>query len=368
MNRAAGSAILAMLLGSCVPLPDSPTRTASPATACAATAQFSFVCGADKPEDLAHIPGTPWMIASGFAKGAGLKLVDTRHRTARLWFTGRPDQIASDPGLGDCNQPPDVALFTARGLSLRVVAPGKARLHVVNHGGRESIEVFSVDFSDSKQMPTLTWQGCLLMPPDHTANSVTTYSDGTVLATVLTRPGTSITDFVLGRLTGGVYQRGPHDTAFHLLPGTQLPGNNGLAAARDDSGFYVIAFGLRQVLAFDRGDSSAPLWRLTVPDFMPDNIHWDGDRLIMAGMMRDEPACGGIRRIINGVADGMTCHRGYAVAQVDPVSQRLTMLAYGPPDPQFNGVSAAVLIGQRLWLGSYQADRIAVRDLTYALP
>lgn len=368
MKHAATAAILTMLLGSCTTLPDTPTRMVDPPTACAATAQFSFVCGADKPEDLAHIPDTPWLIASGFAKGAGLKLVDTRQRTARIWFTGHADQIARDPALPDCDQPPDPALFTARGISLRVVAPGKARLHVVNHGGRESIEVFSVDFSNARQIPALQWQGCLLMPPGHAANSVTTYSDGTVLATVLTRPGTRITDFVEGRVTGGVYQRRPGETAFQLLPGTQLPGNNGLEAARDDSGFYVIAFGLRQVLGYDRHDSSTPLWRLTVPDFMPDNIHWDGDRLIMAGMMRDEPACGGIRRIVGGVADGMTCHRGYAVAQVDPVAHQLTMLAYGPPDPQFNGVSAAIQIGQQLWLGSYQADRIAVRALPYALP
>ncbi|MFC3444497.1 hypothetical protein ACFOKF_25505 [Sphingobium rhizovicinum] len=30
------------------------------------------------------------------------------------------------------------------------------------------------------------------------------------------------------------------------------------------------------------------------------------------------------------------------------------------PDPTFNGVSAAVIVGRDLWLGSYQADRIAV--------
>jgi len=368
MKRAAEVAILAMLLGSCATRPVVPTRIADPATACAATAQFTFVCGADKPEDLAHIPDTPWLIASGFAKGAGLKLVDTHQRSARIWFTGSPNQIARNPALRDCDQPPDPALFTTRGLNLRVLAAGKAQLHVVNHGGREAIEVFSVDFGDSRLIPALTWQGCLLMPPDHAANSVAAYSDGTVLATVLTRPGTSITDFVQGRVTGGVYQRRPGEAAFQLLPGTQLPGNNGLEAARDDSGFYVIAFGLRQLLGYDRHDSSAPLWRLTMPDFMPDNIHWDGDRLILAGMMWDEPACGGVRRIINGVADGMACHRGYVVAQVDPVSQRLTTLAYGPPDPRFNGVSAAVLIGQQLWLGSYQADRIAVRLLPYSPP
>ena len=351
------------LLGGCATMPkgDAP-RTAKVET-CPSTAQFSFVCGAMKPEDLAHIPDTPWVIASGFATGAGLKIVDSRTRRAAFWFSGAAQQIARDPAYADCDAPPDPALFTARGLSLRVIAPGQARLLVVNHGGREAIEIFSVDFRDPLAQPRLRWRGCLKMPQGHVANSVASYGDGTVIATVLTRPGTSITDFVQGRATGGVYERGPGEGAFRLLPGTVLPGNNGLETARDDSGFYVIAFGLRQVVAYARRDAEQPLWRVEAPEFMPDNIHWDGDRLLMAGMVRDEPACGGVRRIVDGVADGMTCHRGYAVAQLDPETRRVSLVAYGTPDPVFNGVSAAVIVGRELWLGSYQADRIAIRSL-----
>lgn len=199
------------------------------------------------------------------------------------------------------------------------------------------------------------------MPEGHAANSVASYGDGTVLATVLTRPGTTITDFVLGRATGAVFERRPDEAAFRLLPGTELPGNNGLETARDDRGFYVVAFGPREVVAYGRHDTRQPLWRVQAPEFMPDNIHWDGDRLLLAGMARDEPACGGVRQIVNGVADGMLCHRGYTVAQLDPAAQRFSLVAHGPPDPVFNGASAAILMGKEVWIGSYQADRIAIR-------
>lgn len=357
----AGAALLA--LAGCATTSPAPPST----TACAPTAQFSFVCGANKPEDLAHIPATPWVIASGFATGSGLKLIDSRTRRASLWFTASSDQVTPDPRYPDCATPPDPALFTARGLSLRMTEAGQGRLLVVNHGGREAIEVFAID-ARGLGAPTLRWQGCLAMPPGHVANVVASYADGTVIATVLTRPGTSITDFVLGRITGGVYERGPQDSAFRLLSGTQLPGNNGLETARDDSGFYVIAFGLRDVVAYARHDTRQPLWRAQAPEFMPDNIHWDGDRLLLAGMVRDEPACGGLRKIVNGVADGMLCHRGYAVAQLDPETRHFSLVAYGPPDPVFNGVSAAVMLGDDLWVGSYQADRIAIRRLSYLLP
>jgi hypothetical protein len=103
----------------------------------------------------------------------------------------------------------------------------------------------------------------------------------------------------------------------------------------------------------------------TAPGFMPDNIHWDNGRLIAAGMQTDEPACGGPRKVINGSADGMLCHRGYVVAQLEPKSMAYSVIAYAEPDPVFNGVSGAVLIGNELWLSSYQTDRIAHRTLPW---
>jgi hypothetical protein len=93
---------------------------------------------------------------------------------------------------------------------------------------------------------------------------------------------------------------------------------------------------------------------------MPDNIHWHNGRLIAAGMVHDEPACGGVRRIVDGVADTMQCHRGTVVAVLDPAQHSFEILVRDGPNPAFNGVSSAAIIGKRIWLGSYQADRLAV--------
>lgn len=249
---------------------------------------------------------------------------------------------------------------------MRTFATAKHRLYVVNHGGRESIEVFEVD--SRQDMPELSWIGCVPMPDGIAANSVASYSDGTLLASVLTHPGTTITDFVRGGVTGGVYEWRPGTESFALLEGTQLPGNNGLETALDDQGFYVVAFGWRSVVAYSRADTTTPLWRLQAPGFMPDNIHWSDGRLVLAGMQFDEPACGGLRKIVEGRADDMRCHRGYTVAQLDPDAREFRILAYGEPDLRFNGVSAALVVGSDLWLASYQSDRIAVRTLPYSLP
>ncbi len=320
-----------------------------------------FVCDAERPEDLALIPGTRWLIASGFSEGAGLKLVDTKDHSLRRWYSGAPDQQALDHRrYPDCESPPDPALFNAQGLSLRSMDDARHTLHVVNHGGRESVEIFAIDATGEE--PQLTWQGCVLMPQGYAANSVATYSDGTILVTVLTKPGTTITDFWRGAITGGVYEWSPGAPGFHLLPGTELPGNNGIETSRDDRSFYVVAFGWRSVVVFTRGDTRKPAGRAQAPGFMPDNIHWDGDRLITAGMQYDEPACGGVRKIVDGRADDMRCHRGYTVAEFDPGMLSYRIVAYGEPDPDFNGVSAAVVVGDSLWLGSYQSDCLAMRQ------
>ncbi|WP_404373968.1 hypothetical protein AB5I39_02455 [Sphingomonas sp. MMS24-J45] len=334
----------------------------APDPACGPGETLAFVCGAEHPEDVVAIPDTRWIIASGFAPGAGLKLVDGAAKVATPAYDGRADQVDPDHRTyPDCPGPVDPALFNARGLSLRKVAAGRYTLHVVNHGGRELIEVFDVHLAAGR--PELRWRGCRLMPAGQVGNAVATFADGTVLVTVLTSPGTTITDFVRGERTGAVWRWAPGATGFTELPGTRLPGNNGLESDPDQRHFYVVAFGWHAVSVYDRRHPVAPVRTIVMPGFMPDNIHWSAGRLIAAGMRLDEPACGGLRRIVSGAADKMLCHRGYAVGAVDPVAGKVTILAAGEPEPGFNGVSAAAIVGDTLWLGSYQANRLAWRSL-----
>jgi hypothetical protein len=59
----------------------------------------------------------------------------------------------------------------------------------------------------------------------------------------------------------------------------------------------------------------------------------------------------------------MRCPRGYVVATLDPETLTYSVIAYDTPNPAFNGVSAAAVIGREVWLGSYQSDKIAYRPL-----
>ena len=332
------------------------------AAQCSPVNELRFVCGAHHPEDLVRIPGTRWLVVSGFQPAGGISLLDTQSLTLRRWYTGAAGSGRAERlGASSCPGPPDAAELDTQGLSLRQLASGRSRLYAVNHGGRESIEIFDVTLSHG--VPLSAWRGCVLMPLGNAANAVATYPDGTILATVLNRPGTTKAEFMRGRPTGGVYEWHPGAAGFHLLAGTELPGNNGLETSPDGRFFYVVAFGVHAVVMYSRNDTLRPLRQATAPGFMPDNVRWEEGRLVAAGMTYDEPACGGVRRIINGRADPMLCHRGYVVAAVDPQTLRFTVLASAEPNPAFNGVTTGIVMGGRLWLGSYQADRVAYRPL-----
>src|SRR4249920_3900768 len=171
MNSERTIAAIVLLAAAITPASPLSAQTQPPEApiSCAPTNGLSFVCGAQNPEDLVPIPGTRWLIASGMKEGAGLKLVDTDAKTARLFYTGRPAQLRPDTTLfPNCPAPPDAGTFNAHGIYLRrAQAPGLYRLYVVSHGLLESIQVFAVDVRSVEL--SLTWTGCVPMPEGNKA-------------------------------------------------------------------------------------------------------------------------------------------------------------------------------------------------------
>jgi len=354
------------------------TEQPTSSTSCAPANGWNLICGHPNPEDLVPIPGTRWLIASGMKEGAGLKLVDTDAKTARVFYSGQAAQQRPDRALfPNCPAPPDAKTFNAHGLYLRRAnAPGLHRLYVVSHGALESIQVFTVDANGTQ--PSVTWTGCVPMPegnkaypnlgPQATAtrlaaNSVAAFSDGTIIATVPQRPGSTNVQRLRGESTGDVVEWKPGTDGFRVLPGTQLAGNNGIEISLDEQEFYVVSFGAHTVVAFSRQDPRKPLRQSVAPGFMPDNLRWSGNRLIATGPMYDEPACGGTRLAVVDDPVLTACHRGFMVAQLDPKAMAWTILAYAEPNPAISVVSAGVVVGDTLWIGSAAADAIAYRTL-----
>lgn len=332
--------------------------TAAQSAGCAPSGGLNFICGLQAAEDLVLVPGTRWLIAGGMTAGSGLHVIDTQAKTARSLFGAGVSSARADTAkFAACPAPLDPKQAVLHGLSLRPAQTGRYTLYATNHGGRESIEVFDVDARGAA--PTATWTGCVLMPEKLAANSVAAFSDGALVATVLTLPGKTFQDVWAGRNTGVVLMWTPGSKEFRTLQGTELPGNNGIETSPDDREFYVASIGLKRIVAFSRSDPSRPLRFAQLKEFAPDNVRLAGDRLITAGMIDDEPACGGAPK----KPEDIRCPRGWIADAIDPKTMAVTEIARGPAAPPYTGTATAIPAGDNLWLSSFTADRVAYRSL-----
>ena len=319
------------------------------ATSCAPGVKLQYVCGVTNPEDLVQVPGSDWIIASGLADAkvagsGGLTLVDAQHHTAaKVALTPAGKPLAA---FAACPGPLDPARFSAHGLSIRPLGRGKSRLLVVGHGAREAIEVF--DIAATKGAPTVTWVGCIPEAAGSSMNSVVGLADGRVIATDFYHAPLTMQDALAGKNTGAVYAWKPGG-AFTKLPGTELPGPNGIEVTPDYRYLFVAVTGTSSVMRYELAATEKPPVA-TKTDFRTDNLRWGPDgKLLLAGPGQD-PNC--------KPGAGVRCLGTPVVGALDPISLNLTTVFRGPPETAFQGLSSALIVGKTLWLGSYQADRI----------
>jgi len=305
------------------------------------------------------VPNTRWLIASGMAPGSGLHAIDTQAKAVRTIYGGGTAAVRVDRTLyANCPGPLDPKLMVLHGLSLRAAANGRSIVYATNHGGRESIEVFEV--APDGAAPTATWIGCVLMPSGMAANSVAAFSDRSLLATVLILPGKSFEDAFAQKNTGAVFAWKPGEKTFQMLPGTELPANNGIETSPDDREFYVASTTTKRIYAYARAKPGAVLRVAQLKEVGPDNVRWTADgKLITAGLIDNEPSCGGPPK----TEAGIRCPRGYVAFTIDPKTMAVTELARGPATPAFTGTAIAMRVGNDVWLGSFYADRVAYRAL-----
>jgi hypothetical protein len=324
------------------------------AQSCAPAGGVEFVCGPKNAEDLVRVPGTPWIIASGMTAGTGLTLINSRDGT----YGGMHAQAKHDAMFANCATPPDSSKAVMHGLNLRAGAKGHSTLYAVVHGARETIEVFDVDATGAK--PALTWKGCVPLPEGLAANSVASFADGSLVATILITPGKTFADSVAKRPTGAVYEWSPGKKGFELIRGSELPGNNGIEVSADGKEIFVVSSGFQTVVAFAHANPTKQL-RTTRPlPITPDNVHMGEDgRLLTAGMKNDVPECGGAPGPQHTLEKLSTCPRGFIALAIDPKTMRDTLLAESPAIPTFSNATMVLVFDKQFWIGTFSGDRIA---------
>jgi hypothetical protein len=329
-----------------------PARAQPDADACAPSGGLEFLCGAPNAEDVVEVPGAHMLIASG-GVGAGapvgrLYALDLRARISVAIIpdmSGRPlRQYAACPG------PLDLAKFNPHGIALRPGPSRRSLLYVVNHGGRESIEMFVVDASGPSLR--LRWAGCVVLPEGASGNGVAPLKDGGFVATRFydKRQGGFMAQFAANKPTGGVYRWRP-GAGLSEMAGGKAVGDNGLEVTADGKWLFVCLWPERRMLRLSL-DGAKPPMSIPMP-FMPDNIRRMADGSMLVGGARAD------------VATLTACTKDYcpspwAIARFDPASLKVTVLLTGEGTPGFGGPTGAVEADGKLWISTYRGDRIGI--------
>jgi hypothetical protein len=312
-----------------------------PSTACTAVTGMQTVCGQQGPEDLLPLPGGRWVVAGAYAGEGGVRLIDVRGRSSVIAYpsasaANRPD-TRTYPA---CPSPPGAngARFTTHGLYLQEGSASIHKLFVIGHGARESVEVFEVDLRPAT--PTFTWVGCAVAPDPIGLNSVRALPDGGFIATNYLARGFAPVDReqMMGGARNGELWEWHTASAWQKVPGSEASGANGIEISKDGRWYYVAAWGSQSFFRLSRGQAT-PVRNEIPLGFRVDNIHWARNGKLLAA----------------GQDTG-----GSVVAEIDPEAMTARQVLRRANDASFTGGTTAVEVGDSLWIGSFQGDRIAV--------
>src|SRR5262245_22884387 len=334
-----------------------------PVQGCEGSDGVEVLCGFQNPEDLAAAPGGEWIVVSQFPRmvdgkpaGAGGSLLVLRPSDGerRVLFPVPGAEIhagVSGVGSSECGGPPDPARFSPHGIDVAVRDDGSARLLVVNHGGREAIELFRLEVGGAG--PSATWEGCVPLPDDAQGNDVAALpGDGLVTTNMIPRGAgfLSLLEIALGLPTGEVLAWNASE-GWRTVPNTRESAPNGVVASPDGKTIWFAAWGHSRIVRV--GSDGSDKREAALPHH-PDNISWgeDGKLLVTGqkGAITNIPACGQL--------DSGTCPLPFSVVRVDP--ETLATELVFDHDPARLGGAGTVALEQNgaLWIGTFAGDRI----------
>lgn len=306
--------------------------------ACAAE---QFIRGVSNIEDMALTSDGKWVIGSSMAHKAppgGIYVIEVASHTSK--------KVDLAPGAATklCPAGFDPTKYQPHGIEL----VGNT-LYAVNHGGRESIEIFRVD--EKVGTPTVTWTDCIPLPQDGVGNGLAAKADGSFYVSndgpreLVHREG----DKLLGK--GNIL----HWTgkAWEVMPGTDRTAWNGIVLSKDGKHLFVNNTFEKKVYDFQL-DGKAPPKTLDLK-FSPDNLRIAKDgTVIIAGFYPGEAG------IASGcfVKDVETCGLKFAFGRIDPHTLRLTCAEDMEPQPGFDSSTVAMPVGKELWVGTMMGPAI----------
>jgi hypothetical protein len=343
----AGAALLA-LLGACGGSP--------PITTCEPGAGITPDCRFQNPEDLAVSPNGNFLLISQMggmdgSKPGSLVFLDPTSDVIRVLYP-QPGADQPSAGWGDAAcQPPTV--FAPHGIHLERLDDGTDALYVINHGGRESVEMFEVlELSSGVE---LRWRGCVVAPDHGYFNDLVVLRNGDFwVSQMFPRTAnltwTSLRMMLFGHTPGYAYHWSPQG-GFQPLPGTAVKFANGIEKSADERVVFLNSYFGGEVIKFDVATGE----RLgSVAVASPDNLSWSPTgELLVAGhraTISETVAC-------TDLQEG-SCGFPFEIVAIDPATMtgRLLLEHGGPP---MGAATVAVVFGDSVYRGTFAGDRIA---------
>jgi hypothetical protein len=325
---------------------------------CASAGELVPLCGFFHPEDLELLPdGTTLLISQmGAMDGStpgSLALFDTAAGT----ITRLPqfsEAATTLWGTASCTTPPGAA-FSPHGIDLVKRADGAWQLLAVNHGGRESVELFELLQND--RTFALQWRGCVLPPPGTYMNDVAAIpgQEAFVVSHMFARDAPVVAGLNVYMLKGMLGL----DTGYALrcdaqgctrLAGTDAPFPNGVQVDATGSILFLNAYMADEVRKIALADG-----RLlgTAQVKAPDNSQWNAaGKLLVASHTAsalDMQTC-------FGITEG-ACAAAFEIVEIDPGSMQ-TRSVFAHSGPPMGAATVAQQVGDMLYLGSFSGDRI----------
>lgn len=316
------------------------------------TASPSFIREVINAEDLARVPDTDWVVASSMASASRergcLYLINIRDKS---WTALYGEEFKSSTGRSKGSPARKTpTIFAPHGISIRAGDEGVHTLYVINHGGRESIEVFEIDADRAK--PTLKWLDSIMMPRNTWANDLVPVPGGGLLVTNMFDPEDPDVSakMVKGEPTGHVLEWRDNG-GWKDIVGSEMSGPNGIEVSKDGRWIYVAGWPTKSLVRFSRGSETKR--DVIATGHLTDNLTWDSEGWILATGQDSTPQEFWLKYDHEDLV-----YFPFTVLRVHPDTlETQEIIRYG--SDQFGTGTVAVEIKDEIWVGSSRGNKIA---------
>ncbi len=331
---------------------------------CEGNAEVSVFCDFSAPEDLEVLPGDTRMLVAEYgglsgARPGTIKVLELASGERHTIYPhdshdGEGGELWGDPACTD-----EIGTrFAPHGIHLRQDESGTHRLLVVNHGARESVEMFELRDAETAT-PALLWRGCVVAPDEVWLNDVAPLPGGGFVASHMTPRGGNVRDLLSnhdGSPTGHVVVWEP-GAGWSKLEGSEGVLTNGVQTAPDGKVVFANFTLGNRVIAVDRATGER-LWDVEVEH--PDNTSWTPDgRLLVASILAE-----GAEILECVESNPPFCTIPFAAVAVDPGTGETSVRAEGGgKGAPFGLGTVALQVGDKIYFGSASGQRIGVVDV-----